>query len=52
MRPAEDAAFSDRLIYALRLEALGFGEDAGEVWRRLAGERPEDPTLRSLAPLR
>jgi hypothetical protein len=45
-RPAADAAFSDRLLYAVLLENEGLGFDAGSVWLELARERPDDPVLK------
>lgn len=48
-RPAPGASFSERVLYASRLDALGFRHDAAGVWRALLAERPEDETLRRLA---
>lgn len=48
-RPAAGASFSERVLYAARLEALGFRHDAASAWRALRAERPEDETLRRLA---
>jgi hypothetical protein len=44
-RPAADARFGDRLLYALLLEELGVREDAARLWVQLAAERPDDPEL-------
>lgn len=48
-RPGSQAAFGDRLIYALYLEELGMREDAGRLWSELARERPEDADLAARA---
>ncbi len=48
-RPAPKASFSQRVLYATRLDALGFRHDAAAAWRALRAERPEDETLRRLA---
>lgn len=48
-RPAPGASFSERVLYASRLDALGFRHDAAGAWRTLLAERPEDETLRRLA---
>jgi len=48
-RPAADARFGDRVLYALLLEELGMREDAAALWRRLAAERADDPDLAARA---
>ena len=48
-RPAANARFSDRLLYALLLEELGVREDAAKLWLQLASERPDDPDLSARA---
>jgi hypothetical protein len=48
-KPEEKAPFSDWLLYALTLKEIGADQDAGEVWARLAKERPDLPELSSLA---
>lgn len=48
-RPATDASFSERLLYAARLESEGLREDAKHLWQALAKERPEDETLKRWA---
>ncbi|HSP05634.1 MAG TPA: hypothetical protein VLR94_00575 [Acidobacteriota bacterium] len=49
LRPAPDASFSDRLLFAVLLESEGLGFDAQAEWRILARERPDDPALRRWA---
>lgn len=48
-RPAADASFSDRVVYALLLDELGLHEDAHSMWALLASERQDVPALRSMA---
>lgn len=45
-RPAVEASFSDRVMYAVYLETEGFREAAYDVWQELGKERPDDATLR------
>lgn len=45
-RPAADASFSDRVLYAVYLETEGFREAAHTVWQELGKERPDDANLR------
>jgi hypothetical protein len=49
LRPAEDAAFADRVAYALALDQCEAREAAQAQWRRLAAERPNDARLREKA---
>jgi len=44
-RPPANAAFGDRVLYALLLEELGVREEALRLWQALAAERPSDPDL-------
>lgn len=48
-RPDDKAQFSDWLLYALTLKDVGADQDAGEVWARLAKDRPDLPELAALA---
>lgn len=48
-KPEDKAAFSDWLLYALTLKEVGADQDAGEVWARLAKDRPDLPELAALA---
>ncbi len=48
-KPDDKAQFSDWLLYALTLKELGAEQDAGEVWGRLAKDRPDMPELAALA---
>ena len=48
-RPATEAPFTDRLAYAVALEALGLRDEALPCWQALSRERPEDATLSRLA---
>ncbi len=45
-RPAAGAAFSERVTYAAILDGMGFRDDARQLWRQLAAERPKDIRLR------
>ncbi|MEK7815453.1 MAG: hypothetical protein AAB294_01365 [Pseudomonadota bacterium] len=45
-RPTPDAAFSERVTYAVILDGMGFRDDARQLWRQLAAERPKDIRLR------
>jgi hypothetical protein len=47
-KPADKAAFSDRLLYAVMLNDLGATHDAQAVWARLATERSDLPELAAL----
>jgi len=48
-KPDDRAAFSDWLLYALTLKEVGADQDAGEVWAKLAKDRPDLPELAALA---
>ena len=48
-RPAADAPFSERLVYAAVLEQHDLHEEAQVYWKGLAKERPEDPALAKIA---
>jgi hypothetical protein len=45
-RPTSGAAFSERVTYAVILDGMGFRDDARQLWRQLAAERPKDIRLR------
>ena len=49
LRPAENATFSDWVMYAMGLEQIGLTSQAKGVWKKLAAQRPDDPKLRQLA---
>lgn len=44
--PSADAAFSEKVTYAIFLESEGFRDDANALWRELAALRPDDANLR------
>ena len=48
-KPDDKAPFSDWLLYALTLKDMGADQDAGEIWAKLAKERPDLPELATLA---
>ena len=48
-KPDDKAVFSDWLLYALTLKEVGADQDAGEVWARLARDRPDLSELAALA---
>ncbi|MCY7387434.1 MAG: hypothetical protein LH481_05115 [Burkholderiales bacterium] len=48
-KPDDKAPFSDWLLYALTLKDVGADQDAGEIWTKLAKERPDLPELAALA---
>ena len=48
-RPAEQAQFSDRVLFALLLQELGAVQEAKESWARLAQERSDLPELAAFA---
>jgi hypothetical protein len=48
-RPATDASFSDRLLFAVLLEQDDFHSDARACWQTLAQERPTLTALRERA---
>lgn len=47
--PKPDAEFSERVLYAARLETEGLKHEAKAKWRALARERPDDPALQEQA---
>ena len=49
VRPADGAAFSDRLVYALWLEQVGATGEARQMWQALAEQRPDDDALMARA---
>ena len=48
-KPDDKAPFSDWLLYALTLKDVGADQDAGEIWTKLAKDRPDLPELAALA---
>lgn len=48
-KPASNASFSERLLYATMLENAGASLAASTYWKALANERPEDETLQQLS---
>ncbi len=48
-RPAANAAFSDRVLFAMALQDAGANQDAREAWGALARERSDLPELAALA---
>jgi hypothetical protein len=48
-RPAQDAPFSERLVYAALLEQHELHEEARPFWRSLAKDRPGDEALAKFA---
>lgn len=49
VRPAADAPFSDRLVYALWLDQAGATGEARQAWQALAAQRPDDDALAARA---
>lgn len=47
-KPADKAAFSDRLLYAIMLNDLGMTQDAQAHWAKLSAERADLPELAAL----
>jgi hypothetical protein len=45
-QPKAGASFSERLLYAARLQSEGLAHDARGLWLELSRERPDDPALR------
>jgi hypothetical protein len=43
--PKGGASFAQRVRYAITLEAAGLAEDARDLWRELARERPGEPAV-------
>lgn len=48
-RPADNADFSDWVMFALQLREMGADEESREVWGRLARQRPDSQELARLA---
>ncbi len=48
-KPDDKSPFSDWLLYALTLKEVGADQDAGDVWSKLAKDRPDLPELAALA---
>ena len=48
-KPDDKSTFSDWLLYALTLKDVGADQDAGEIWTKLAKDRPDLPELAALA---
>ena len=48
-RPALDAPFSERLVYAAVLEQHELHDEARVYWKSLAKDRPDDPALAKIA---
>ena len=49
LKPAPNAPFADRVLYAATLENLDLKEDAKAEWTRLARERPQEMLLQQRA---
>jgi hypothetical protein len=49
LRPAADAPFGRRVLYASQLREAGAIADAQALWKILARERPDDEVLKALA---
>ncbi len=49
LRPADDALLSERVVYAAWLEQNQLRDEARAWWKRMAGERDQDPALKVLA---
>lgn len=49
MRPAPNAPFSERVVYATWLGQAGMRDEARGYWKELSAERPDDPNLRMAA---
>lgn len=49
LRPKADAPFSERVVFAKLVEHYGRPAQARSLWKALAHERPDDPTLQALA---
>jgi hypothetical protein len=48
-RPAENAEFTDRLMFALYLQEMGATQEARDAWSKLSAERSDLPELSALA---
>lgn len=49
--PKSGASFAQRLRHAITLEAAGLADDARDLWRELARERPTEPAVQKRAQL-
>lgn len=49
LKPAADAPFGRRVLYAAQLREAGATAEARELWKALAQERPDDEVLKALA---
>ncbi len=49
VRPAANAPFSERLVYAALLDELRLHDEAQRLWKDMAAERPDSPSLKRLA---
>jgi hypothetical protein len=49
LAPGPDASFSRKVLYATQLQEAGAVQQAKDLWKTLASERPEDQTLAELA---
>ena len=49
LRPAVDAPFAERVVYAAGLERMDLRDAARREWRALAAQRPQSAGLRALA---
>lgn len=47
--PTDRASFAQRVRHALALETAGLANDARDLWRELAKERPDEPAVRKRA---
>jgi hypothetical protein len=47
--PKSGASFAQRLRHAITLEAAGLADDARDLWRELAKERPGEPAVQKRA---
>lgn len=47
--PKSGASFAQRLRHAITLEAAGLADDARDLWRELARERPGEPAVQKRA---
>ncbi len=46
LRPADDAPFSELVLFAAMLEREGLRDEAHRYWKRLAAKRPDDRKLK------
>jgi hypothetical protein len=49
--PKDGASFAQRLRYAITLEAAGLADEARDLWRELAKERPDEAAIQKRAQL-